>query len=198
MTRAQWFRSLLIGSCVFLVLFCLGVLGGMMSVVYTQGGIEELQPADAILVLGTGHVQGKPSQVFQARLDHAYALYNQRLAPTIIVTGGIGKESSVSDSRVGMEYLVRHGINSNNIFIEEKSKTTKQNLALAREIMNEHGIDSVLLVSHDFHMIRAKRMARDLGITIFLAPVRTKSEFQHLQYSVRETIMTLLYKFFSI
>src|SRR6266542_3686337 len=54
----------------------------------SQGDRDERRPADAIVVLGAAQFNGTPSPVFEARLDHAIALYNEGLAPYLVVTGG--------------------------------------------------------------------------------------------------------------
>ena len=58
---------------------------------------DQRRPADAIVVLGAAQYNGKPSPVLRARLDHALSLYREGLAPTIIVTGGIGEGDRVSE-----------------------------------------------------------------------------------------------------
>lgn len=184
-----------------LALALISLLGGagiMMVVIAIYGDIEELQSADAILVLGAGQIDNNPSPVFQARLDRTRELYTMKFANVIILTGGVGNDSSVSDAYIGRAYLMQRGIPEGAIVTEEKSRTTKQNLSFAREIMKEHNIEQVLLVSHDFHMMRAKKMAYDLGMKVFVAPVQTKNELQHLYYSFREVGMIALYLFFTI
>ena len=51
---------------------------------------DEARPADAIAVFGAAEYDGRPSPVLRARLDHALALYRERLAPLVITLGGGG------------------------------------------------------------------------------------------------------------
>lgn len=192
------YRSFTKKALVFAMLSLLGGFGVTMTAIAMHGGIEELESADSILVLGAGHIGGEPSPVFRARLDRAIELYNMKFAHFIILTGGIGDDSSVSDSYIGRAYLVQHGIPTKSIGSEEKSRTTKQNIMFARDIMDTYNIRSALLVSHDFHMMRAKKMARDLGLTVFPAPVRTKSAVQYTRYLLREALMTFFYTAFKV
>jgi uncharacterized SAM-binding protein YcdF (DUF218 family) len=178
------------------------VIGGLTFfaalLIAAHGRIEELRSADVIIVLGAGQMNGEPSPVFRTRLDRAFELYHNAFSPLVILTGGIGEGEDISDSRVGKDYLIRRGIQEDHIVIEEESRTTKQNLFFAREIMNGYDARSALLVSHDFHMMRAKNMARDMGMVIFPAPVQTKNTFYYLAYLSREIRMTLLYILFRI
>ena len=51
---------------------------------------DQARPADAIAVFGAAEYDGRPSPVLRARLDHALALYRERLAPLVITLGGGG------------------------------------------------------------------------------------------------------------
>ena len=76
------------------------------AVVYTSSLImvlivsqqDQRQPVDAIVVLGAAQYNGRPSPVFRARLDHALGLYRERLAPLVVVTGGVGRGDTMSEA----------------------------------------------------------------------------------------------------
>ena len=50
--------------------------------IWQQGDRDEQRPADAIVVLGAAQYDGRPSPVFEARLDHAVQLWQSRASPT--------------------------------------------------------------------------------------------------------------------
>lgn len=183
-------------------LWCLGffilIFIALIANIYRQGAVSDIQKADAILVLGAARWNDRPSPIFQARLDRAHELYTQGYATTIIVTGGKTPETVRSDSSIGKEYLIQRGIKADGIFIEEHSRTTRQNLIFAQEIMEAQNLQSALLVSHDFHMIRAKDMSDDLGMIVFSAPVKTKNQLTKLRYAIREAGMYIANKLFQI
>ena len=58
-----------------------------------------------ILVLGAAEYRGRPSPVLRARLDHALELYNRKLAPHILTTGGSGGDPVFTEGGVGRSYL---------------------------------------------------------------------------------------------
>ena len=63
-------------------------------------------------------------------------------------------------------YLTARGIPKDKILKEEKSTTTLENFLFAKVILNNHfpqGYTSVLITS-DFHVFRALRLARLTGI----------------------------------
>src|SRR5262249_8657652 len=50
----------------------------------SRGGVEGQRPAAAIVVMGAAQYNGRPSRVFQARLDHAVELYKSGVAPVLV------------------------------------------------------------------------------------------------------------------
>ena len=49
---------------------------------------DHARESDAIIVLGAAQYDGRPTDVFKARLDHAADLYKEGIAPIVVVTGG--------------------------------------------------------------------------------------------------------------
>ncbi len=170
----------------------------LLGAVYYHSGIDQIRSVDAIIVLGAGQWDGRPSPMFQARLDRAFDLYNQGYAAYLVLTGGFGTGEENSESDVGKNYLVEKGVSENVIFIEKQSRTTWQNLNNARNILESISANSVLLVSHDFHMMRSQKMARDLDIQAFAAPVATESPAAKFKFLTREAYMYIIYILFKI
>ena len=88
----------------------LALLAGLLFVsafvvVLLTAQVDERRPCDAIVVLGAAHYNGRPSPVFQARLDHALKLYREKLAPRVVVTGGQARGDNESEAAVGRRYL---------------------------------------------------------------------------------------------
>src|SRR5207247_10365492 len=99
------------------ILLARALLGLVWAVVVVtvaiQAAHDEATGADAIVVLGAAQYNGRPSPVFRARLDHAAALYQRGLAPTVRVTGVVGVRDSLNEANGGRDYLVRLGIPDN-------------------------------------------------------------------------------------
>ena len=92
--------------------------GAILANVYSHAGIDQTRATDVIVVLGASQWNGAPSPIFQARLDHAYDLYERGYAPRVILTGGFGEGDVFSESAVGREYLALRGVPSDAIHIE--------------------------------------------------------------------------------
>src|ERR1035441_7015290 len=103
---------------------------GYLSVrIGQQSTRDEAQPADVILVLGAAEYRGRPSQVFRARLEHALELYNRKLAPQIMTTGGAGGEPVFTEGGVGRSYLIGRGVPPEAIIVENEGERTGHSTA---------------------------------------------------------------------
>lgn len=147
-----------------------------------QSTRDEAQPAGVILVLGAAEYHGHPSPVLRARLDHALELYQKRLAPRIMTTGGAGGDAVFTEGGVGRSYLIAHGVPSEAISVENEGETTVESIALAGEIMRRMGLHSVIVVSDGYHIFRVKKMLEADGLTVYGSPRREGSQ----QHPVRE------------
>ena len=72
------------------MVFVFGYLCALTVRIGHQSTREEARPADVIIVMGAAEYRGHPSPVLKLRLDHAAELYQRRLAPYIMTTGGPG------------------------------------------------------------------------------------------------------------
>jgi uncharacterized SAM-binding protein YcdF (DUF218 family) len=149
------------------------------------GHDDQARPSDAIIVLGAAAYDARPSPVFEERIRHGLALYRQGLAPRLIFTGGFGGASArFAESEVARRYALRHDIPDEAILIETHSRSTRQNLIYARDLMREHGIRRVILVSDPLHMARALRLSRELGIDA-VASATPSTRFRSVRSSWR-------------
>jgi uncharacterized SAM-binding protein YcdF (DUF218 family) len=141
--------------------------------VFRVSRIDERGPADAIVVLGAAQYNGRPSPVLRARLDHALDLYKAGLAPSIVVTGGIGSGDRVSEATVGHRYLRSQNVPDSAIVVRPEGRTTWESMRSVREWMHERELARMLLVSDPFHMARLRLEARRTGLQVLTSPTRT-------------------------
>ncbi len=129
------------------------------------------EPAQAIIVLGAAQYDGRPSPVLQGRLDHAIELYEDGIAPTLVVTGGKRPGDRFTEAAAGYAYLRDRGVPDAAILREEQGASTWQQLAAATRFLTDRGITDVVLVSDDYHAYRLARIARELGLAAQVSPV---------------------------
>jgi uncharacterized SAM-binding protein YcdF (DUF218 family) len=159
---------------------------------------DEPQIADAIVVLGAAQYNGKPSKVFQARLDHAFYLYKKGYSKSIITTGGYGNDPNYSEAHVGAMDLMKKGVDEANIITEQGSATTHDSITAASRLVRSKGWKTVLVVSDGFHLFRVKAMFEDEGITAYTSPAPASpiesSASQRFWYSMREVFLFSAYR----
>jgi uncharacterized SAM-binding protein YcdF (DUF218 family) len=134
---------------------------------------DEARPAQAIVVLGAAQYAGKPSPVLKARLDHALDLWNRHLATLLILTGGTGSGDTTSEAAVGRSYARKHGVPDSAILVESEGRTTSASMRAVAGMLEVRGLQSALLVSDPFHMLRLRILARRFGFTPYTSPTQT-------------------------
>lgn len=190
----RWLR--VTGGIVVLVVFLAPFL--VFASVYKQARTNEARPVDAIVVLGAAQFNGVPSQVFQARLDTAFDLYQQGYAPTIVVTGGRMPGDQYTEAEAGKIYLIDRGVPADAILMENVSHNTAASFDGVRRILGPRGVESLLLVSDGFHLYRSKMLAENAGFSAYgyasdESPIRHGSGTE-VRYMIRETLGVLAWK----
>lgn len=174
-------------------------LASVTYLVYQQGQTDHTQRADAAVVLGAAVWVGNPSPVLKARLDHALKLYQSNTVSVIIVTGGVGKGDTMSEAAAGAAYLVANGVPAGHILQETAGTSTLQSLQGAVALAAVNNIQTVLIVSDPFHMLRSLKMAGDLGLTAYASPTTTspisRRPAEEWLYMVRESVAYTAYLF---
>jgi uncharacterized SAM-binding protein YcdF (DUF218 family) len=190
-----------VGRIVVLALVLgIGGLAWSFSTVSARSTQDAPRRADAIIVLGAAEWNGRPSPALRGRLDHALQLYNEGYAPRIITTGGQGSGSAWTEAAAGKAYLEARGVPSSAVLTEDASTSSVENLRNARQIMEEAGLRSAILVSDPYHMARVLMIAADQGIPAEGSPTRAPFEGRargsDLFYTVRETLALAFYVVF--
>lgn len=167
----------------FGILF-LAWLGSLLAV-WRAARHDAARPADAIVVLGAAHYNGRPSPVLRARLDHAAELYHRGLAPLVVVTGGTASGDTVSEAAAGRRYLLNAGLPDSAVHAEETGSSTEPSLRAAALEVRRRGGASAILVSDGFHLLRLTIIARRLGLRPYGSPapdspLRNRTELAYM------------------
>jgi len=168
-------RKPLTGRRVLRLLLVVGLIAILGWFVWLYGRIhfyathDEARPADAIAVFGAAEYDGRPSPVLRARLDHALALYRERLAPLVITLGGGGGPGD-SEGGVGHDYLLAHGVPENQIIAETQSTNTEESAARLAAIARENHLNRILAVSDGTHLFRIHALCASMGLTVSTSP----------------------------
>jgi len=160
---------------------------------------QDSRPAsDAIVVLGAAQYNGVPSSIFQARLEHAIALYEDGVAPVIVTVGGKAAGDQFSEAEAGQTYLAEQGVRDDALLAVPEGTDTLESMRAVSTAFGEHGWTSAVIVTDPWHAMRAQRMAEDAGMEAESSPTRQGPAVQtratQFRYILRETAAYLLYR----
>jgi uncharacterized SAM-binding protein YcdF (DUF218 family) len=160
---------------------------------------QDSRPAsDAIVVLGSAQYNGVPSSIFEARLEHAIALYEDGVAPVIVTVGGKADGDQFAEAEAGRDYLAGSGIPDDALLAVPEGVDTLESIRAVSAAFTERGWSGAVLVSDPWHAMRAERMAEDAGLDAESSPTRQGPAVQtrttQFRYILRETAAYLLYR----
>jgi uncharacterized SAM-binding protein YcdF (DUF218 family) len=157
--------NLLFGYVSFLLVsyVCYAVVYGLVA---RTGG------ADFVIVLGAGlRRDGGVPPLLASRLERGREVLAaldrpaDDFRPLLIVSGGQGNDERCSEASAMAAYLVERGFPADRLLLEDKSRTTEENLTFSQAIVDELRPGArVTVVTSDFHAFRAALLARQLGI----------------------------------
>lgn len=169
-----------------------------MALVYQYSKKQALKPADAALVLGAAAWDKRPSPVFRERINHAIALYQSHMVSKIIFTGGTPKSGFMTEAAVGRRYALKQGVDVDDIYYENQSRDTYQNLVNGYELGMSNNINTYIIVSDPFHLARAAYMAHDLNMDAQTSPTSTTrytTTRAKLIFLFQESYSLMMYRF---
>ncbi|MGH2652105.1 MAG: YdcF family protein, partial [Actinomycetota bacterium] len=178
----------------------IGVLGTTGGAVWRAAHTDDasrIAHADVIIVLGAAQYGGRPSPVFQGRLDHAALLYEKGFADKVMVLGAGQPGEATTEGEAGAGYLTAEGIPDGDVIPQPHGSTTRESLEAAAALMDDLGLATAFLVSDPWHNLRIRRIAHDLGIEGYVSATwhsAAKSQGTRLAGYVRETFAYLVYR----
>lgn len=148
MKRINIFLSLILIACLLLIL----ANAGHWLVID-----QPPRKSDVIIVLS-----GDP-----ARTQMGIELYRMGYAPYLLFTSS---DSSMEARAVGQ------GVPARAIILEERADSTYENALYSKTLMEQHGLHSALVVSSDYHMLRARltflSIFKNTGVALTLTSIR--------------------------
>ena len=143
------------------VLLCIAIFITVEIAVLT-GFVSDIpeQDADYIIVLGAKVNPNAPSLTLQKRINAAYDYLIAHPTTKVIASGGQGWDEPMSEAKCIADELIAMGISPDRIILEDQSTSTVENIRLSRELFEDSADLTVLVVTNDFHCIRASAIAR--------------------------------------
>jgi uncharacterized SAM-binding protein YcdF (DUF218 family) len=161
--------SLIISRKLLIAVFLLFIVVVIFLWVVTESWMRNGQQPVAngtneyAIVLGA-KVNGEiPSLSLQYRLEAALDYAVQYPNVILILSGGQGPGEQITEAMAMSRYLVEKGISEERLLLESVSTSTYENLLFSKELMAD-SIQSVTIISSDYHIARARKIAHNLGL----------------------------------
>lgn len=177
------------------------------------------QSVDYVIVLGAQVRGTELSKSLEYRLEKALQYAEVHPNTVLVLSGGQGTGEDISEAQAMFEYLRDHGVPEYQMILEDQSTSTYENLVysklliseressrrtLIRNIMAEAGYlvppdDEVTIrvgiVTSNFHVLRAKGIAKQIGIPQVSGIAARSDPVLFLHFCVRECFAILKDKF---
>jgi uncharacterized SAM-binding protein YcdF (DUF218 family) len=176
-------------SLVWLAAICVGIVH--------EASRQETHSADAIVVFGAAEYSGRPSPVYRARLDHAFELFQQGIAPVVITTGGAAADPSYSEGGVGHDYLMHRGVPDSSLIAETQGSDTAQSAERIAVIMRTNHMHSCVAVSDAYHVFRIRKLLEHEGVQVYVSPRPDSiphSLWQRAEAVLREAVSYMVWR----
>lgn len=124
------------------------------------------------IVLGAKVNGETPSLALKYRLDAALNYANEHPNVQLILSGGQGTGEAISEAQAMENYVVANGLSKDRLLLENKSTSTYENILFSKALLPE-GVAEVTIISNDFHLARAQKLASKLDLTTDVIAAQT-------------------------
>ena len=153
---------------------------------------------DFLLILGCRVKVDTPDEMLRLRAKAAAKFLNEHKNVRAICCGGIVHEDQTkSEAQAIKEILLQNGIESERIFLEDKSQTTFENFVNAKKITDSLQTEKepeIAFISSEFHLMRASVIASLVGVKASSIPAPSPKKGRALYYVYEGLVFPLLYR----
>lgn len=179
---------------VMTMLYVLGLCSGLALMLLISTEFNSTVPEDVaidyVLILGAGLNGKEISKRLEGRLEQGYTYLSQHPESKVVLSGGQGPDEEISEAKAMGLYLISKGIEKDRIIYEDASTSTLENFIYSKKIIEKTANLSeskVLIVTSDYHMYRAKMIAKTLGYQCY--GLTSKNSFMvKINYVLRESL----------
>jgi uncharacterized SAM-binding protein YcdF (DUF218 family) len=156
--------------------------------------------SDVAVILGAAvWSKTKPSPLFASRICKANNLYSAGITKKLQVTGG-SAPGEQSEAKVAYNFLIKCGVDPQDIWMEDKSSSTSEQIAFIKErLVEEKKMKNILIVTDEFHIKRVKEICKFYNVKAEgIASDLKLSWGKSLVYKFRDSLALLLFWLFAI
>lgn len=147
---------------------------GVELFLITESNTEYPEKIDYLMILGAGVHGDEMSLSLKKRMQTGLEYLEENPEIKVIVSGGQGQGENISEADAMSSFLLNNGIAKDRILTENKSTSTLENFEYSKMILPpQRNKISILIITNDFHMFRAKLLAERCGFVAYGLPCRT-------------------------
>lgn len=172
--------------CLVLGLIAFGITEGFILKA-SFGNLDK--KCDYAVVLGAKVRESGPSVSLWDRIYGAANYMWTHPDVIVIVSGGQGDDEPMTEGQAMYDELVALGLPAENIWIEDKATSTRENISFALDLIEEKtGFrpDTLGVVSSEYHLFRASLIAESCGVEFVGIPANTSRLSQYINHMMRE------------
>lgn len=143
------------------------------SIIISSQSSDENYKVDYLLILGAGLRGEDLSLTLYNRMETGLNYLLKHPEVKVIVSGGKGPGEAITEAAAMKRFLILKGIEDSRIIKEESSTSTFENLKHSKQQLLNNDEAKVLIVTNDFHMFRAKLLAKRAGLIPYGLPSKT-------------------------
>ena len=156
-------------------LFTIGlvIFIGIESIIIYNGHHYDTEKPDYLVVLGAGLRGNSISASLLYRLETALDFHEMYPDVKIVVSGGQGEGENMAEALAMRNFLVDNGVSPSLIIMEDKSTDTYENFLYTKNVLEEETEKEdfiITIISNNFHMYRAKFLAKEVGFSTYGYP----------------------------
>ena len=155
-------------------------------------GLGSRDPFTYMIILGTTVEGSEPSPMLSDRIKAAVKYMEENPDVVAIATGYKAEGADISEAQCIYNGLTEAGISPNRIRMDDQATSTRENFQYAVALLEEelgrvpHNIG---VLSSEFHLLRAKMIAKSYGIDAVTIAAHTSDTKAFMTYFVREIFM---------
>lgn len=171
------------------IVYGIGFAAALSSFIIIEGmiisamSIEPEPGLDYVITLGAAVRNGTPTTPLMLRIEKTAEYLSENPRTIVIASGGQGVNESMSEAQSIKENLIALGIDESRIILEDRATDTEQNIDYSFALIPDGA--SVGVVSNNFHIYRAVRIAELRGYEVYAIPARSLLPLG-IHYTVRE------------
>ena len=124
-----------------------------------------------LIILGASVKYNQMTPTLYSRLERGAKLLQEHSELSVIVTGGKGNQSSISEAQLMKDILIKEfNIDEQRIHLEDQSRNTYENLLNTKPLLLNK---KSAVITSEFHTVRTAFLAKRVGIKTQLLGAKT-------------------------